>query len=262
MASARGSRRVVGWLSETMTAVVAAPLASPGWLAGTDHDAEVRAVLRCTAPATAWPGSELCAACLAAGRSETGCLAEILRASGGDQPDRRLLCGGHLNDLVVLAGQRAASSLLAWQAGCLAASPAWRPASPPVPARRLLRSRRPRAGGPARCPVCLAAGNAAQRAVDGLRASLRASHPAPGRRAPLCVRHLLNLRALDPRAGQVTARGAAEHADMLIAELAEAFSKNTWARRHETRGPEMTAWRRAAAFLDGGVFCGCVTRET
>ncbi len=53
-----------------------------------------------------------------------------------------------------------------------------------------------------------------------------------------------------------------EHADMLIAELTEAFSKNTWAHRYETRGPEMTAWRRAAAFLDGGVFCGCPPRET
>jgi hypothetical protein len=31
---------------------------------------------------------------------------------------------------------------------------------------------------------------------------------------------------------------------MLIAELNQAFSKNTWARRHETKGPE-TAWRRA-----------------
>ena len=39
---------------------------------------------------------------------------------------------------------------------------------------------------------------------------------------------------------------------MLIAELDEAFSKNTGAHRHEPRGPEMTAWRRAAAFLDGG----------
>jgi hypothetical protein len=49
---------------------------------------------------------------------------------------------------------------------------------------------------------------------------------------------------------------------MLIAALNEAFSKNTWARRRETRGPEMTAWRRAAAFLDGSVFGGCPPRET
>jgi hypothetical protein len=52
-----------------------------------------------------------------------------------------------------------------------------------------------------------------------------------------------------------------ERAEMLIAELNEAFGKDTWARRHETRGPEMTAWRRAAAFLDGNVFCGYAPRD-
>jgi hypothetical protein len=63
-------------------------------------------------------------------------------------------------------------------------------------------------------------------------------------------------------AGQMRTPGAVERADMLIAELDEAFSKNTWAHRQEARGPEMTAWRRAAAFLDGAVFCGCPPRET
>ena len=72
----------------------------------------------------------------------------------------------------------------------------------------------------------------------------------------------LGLRALDPWAGHVTAGGALEHADMLIAELNEAFSKNTWAHRHGPWGPEMTVWRRAAAFLDGAVFRGCPPRET
>jgi hypothetical protein len=101
-----------------------------------------------------------------------------------------------------------------------------------------------------------------QRAVDDLRVSLRASHPIPAGQAPLCVRHLLGRRVLDPWAGHVTARGAVGHAEMLIAELNEAFSKNTWAHRHETKGPEMTAWRRAAAFLDGSVFCGGPPRDT
>jgi transcriptional regulator of nitric oxide reductase len=78
----------------------------------------------------------------------------------------------------------------------------------------------------------------------------------------LCVRHLLGLRAADRWAGQVTARGAVERADILIGELTEAFRKSTWAHRDEARGPEMNAWRRAAAFLDGGAFCGCPPRET
>ncbi len=262
-ASARGNYRVAAWLSQTMTAAVSACRASPDWLAGIDHDAEMRAVLRRAAPAIAPPGSGACIACLAAGRSENGRLAEVLRTSDRDQPDRQLvLCGGHLNDLIALSGQWDTGPLLAWQAGCLAVSLTRRSAASPGPAGWLPRSLRRRPSGPASCPICLAAANAAQRTVDDLRASLRASHPAAGRRVPLCVRHLLGLRALDPWAGHVTAGSAVERADMLIAELNEAFSKNTWAHRHEPRGPEMTAWRRAAAFLDGAVFCGCPPRET
>jgi hypothetical protein len=42
----------------------------------------------------------------------------------------------------------------------------------------------------------------------------------------------------------------------LLGELTEAFRKGTWTFRHESRGTEMTAWRRAAGFLDGDVFGG------
>jgi hypothetical protein len=264
-ASARGGHRVVAWLAETMTATVTAGPGSSGWLAGTDQDAEVRAVLRKSAAASAPPGPGACLACLAAARSEDACLTQILRASDRDQRDGRLLlCAGHLNDIVLLAGHRDAAPVLAWQAGCLAAG-LTRRGRPPV--RKLagpagwLRSRG-RRGGPDSCPVCGAGADAARQAVDDLRTALRAPHPGPDGQAPLCVRHLLGLRALDPRAGHVPAGGAVARADLLIAELDEAFSKNTWARRHEARGPEMTAWRRAAAFLDGGVFCGCPARDT
>jgi fructose-specific component phosphotransferase system IIB-like protein len=258
-ASVRGGHRVAAWLSQTMMAA-AARSASLGWLAETDHDADVRAVLRQAAPPSARPGSGACLACLAAARSENTLLTQILRTTGRGQRDDLLLCAGHLGDLVVLAGQPGAASVLAWQAACLAAG-LTRPA--PSPGRKLgapvgwLRSGRRRAAGPDGCPVCLATQGAAHRAIDDLRASLRASRVASHRWAPLCVRHLLGLRAADPWAGHATARGAVARADILVAELNEAFSKNTWARRHEARGPEMTAWRRAAAFLDGSVFCGC-----
>ena len=207
-ASARGGHRVVAWLSQTTTAAVNTRLAGPAWLAGTDHDADVRAVLRQATPASARPGSHVCLACLAAGHSENDHLARILRTSDRGQRDRRLLlCAGHLNDLIVLAGQRGATPLLAWQAGCLAPGLTGRVAS--SPSRKLgdpaswLRSRR-RAGGPDGCPICLATQDVAQRAVDDLRASLRASHLVRDRQAPLCVRHLLGLRSLDPWAGHVT----------------------------------------------------------
>jgi hypothetical protein len=68
---------------------------------------------------------------------------------------------------------------------------------------------------------------------------------------------VLTLRAAAPATGTASAAVAAEHAGALIEELIEAFRKGTWAFRHESRGTEMTAWRRAAAFLDGGVFGGC-----
>jgi len=264
-ASVRGDRRAVAWLSDTMTAAVAARPTPPGWLAGTDHDADARSVLRRAAAAITQPGPGSCIACLAAAHSENDHLASILRTGGRGQPDRRLLvCAAHLNDVVAIAGRRDALPLLAWQAGCLTAAMSQLPASS---ARRKLGAPasligpRRRAGHPDRCPACLASQDGARRAVDDLRASLRAAHPVPYHHAPLCVRHLLGLRALDPWAGHVVAPGAVERAESLIAELNEAFGKNTWARRHEARGPEMTAWRRAAAFLDGSVFCGCPPRD-
>jgi hypothetical protein len=252
----RGGHRVIAWLSQTMMAAVATGPGSLRWLAGTDRDADVRAVLRQAAPATARPGSGACLACLAGVRAENAHLTQILRtADRGRRDARLLLCAGHLGDLVVLAGQRDAPSVLAWQAGCLAAGLTGKLAAPAGWGWR--RSGRRLAAGPDGCLVCLASQDAANRAVDDLRASLRASPAGSHRWAPLCVRHLLGLRAADPWAGHATARGAVARADILIAELHEAFGKNTWARRHEARGAEMTAWRRAAAFCDGGVFCGC-----
>ncbi len=206
------------------------------------------------------PGSDACLTCLAAARSENDHLAQFLRTSERGGPDRTLLCAGHLADLVAYAGQREAAALLAWQAGCLATGLTRHAGS--SPGRNLgggpaswLHPRRRDAGADG-CPVCLTRENSMRRALDDLRASLRASYPTADRQVALCARHLLGLKAADPWAGHVTAPGAVERAQTLIAELNEAFSKNTWARRHEARGPEMTAWRRAAAFLDGGVFFG------
>jgi hypothetical protein len=265
MAATAGDRRIVAWLSETMTAAVAAQPAGPGWLGGTDHDAEVRAVLRRAAATTAPSGPGPCLACLAAARSEDAHLARVVRTGDHGQPDRRLLlCPAHLHDVVAVAGPRDVPRLLAWQAGCLAGAVSHRLTSsarrkPGAPAS-WIRPRR-REDGSGRCSACLASQDSAQRAVGDLRASLRATHPAPYRHTPLCARHLLGLRAFDPWAGHVLAPGMLERAEMLIAELNQAFGKNTWTRRHEPRGPEMTAWRRAAAFLDGNVFCGCPPRD-
>ena len=261
-ASAQGDHQVLTRLAQAMTAAVTARPASLGWLAGTGHDADVRVVLRTALPATALPGSGACAACLAAGRSEAAHLARIARGSDRGQRDPRLLlCAGHLSDLIVPAGPSGAPPLLAWQAGCLTAA-LIRPGLSQGRPAGWLRSRHRRGAELGPCPVCLASKAAAQRAVDDLRARLRAAPSAPGRLVSLCVRHLLGLKAADPWAGHMTASGAIDHADRLIAELDQAFTNGTWAHRHQPRGPEMTAWRRAAALLDGGVFCGCPPRGT
>ena len=260
-ATGRARRRLPGWLADTVLAALATPPPpGPGWLTGIDHDAAARAWLRSALPARARIAADGCAACLAAAHAERRDLAGLARAGNRGRPDRRqLLCAGHLSDLALLAGRDGIQPLLAWQAGCLAAvlSP------PPNGARR--RDRHP--GGwprpwrrttahPVPCAICLRSRTAARQVLGELRGPLRAAHPDPGVPVPLCARHVLALRAADPSAGRVAAHGAAARADRLIAELSEAFRKNTWANRQENHGPETTAWRRAAAFLDGGVFCG------
>jgi hypothetical protein len=266
-AAAQRQRTVVTWLTETMRETVAARPARPEWLAGTDHDAEVRAVLRQALPATGMPGSGACSACLAAAQSERDSLAQLpglTGASAGDPDPGLALCAGHLADAAAAAYGGGLRALLAWQAGCLVSAARPRPR----PARRAtrnpaawLRTARRRPGHSRECVVCRARSDAAQRALDDLRGDLRASPQASHRPAALCVRHLLILRAADPWAGQATADGAVGRADLLIGELAEAFQLSTWARRHGAPGPESAAWRRAAAFLDGGVFGGCPPRQ-
>ena len=248
-AAVRARRRLPAWLAETATAaLMASPPPGPDWLAGIDHDAAARVWLRNALPDRARAGADGCAACLAAAHAERRDLAGLGQPGSRGQPDRRrLLCAGHLSDLVVLAGRECMQPLLAWQVGCLSAV-----LSPPT----AWASWRRRTAHPVPCAVCLRSQTAARQVLGELRGPLRASRPDPGLSAPLCARHVLALRAADPSAGRVAAHGAAARADRLIAELSEAFRKSTWANRQETRGREMTAWRRAAAFLDGGVFCG------
>jgi hypothetical protein len=161
VAAARGDRRSVDWLSQTFTATLHTKPDHPGWLTGTDPDADVRVVLRQAIPAGGHRDSHTCLACLAclaAGRSESGQLAQILGASRTDRRDRRLLpCGTHLNDLAILAGPRGLLPLLAWQVDCLAIDLTRLPASPPSwklgnPANWLRSFRR--TANPGACAIC------------------------------------------------------------------------------------------------------------
>ena len=268
VATARGHRRVATWLTETMTLTLSARRPGVEWLAGgPDRDAEVRVALRQAIPGQTDPGWYACAACLAAGRAERDLLAQLpFHATGNyTQAPALLLCADHLADAALDAARGGMLALLAWQADCLVAR-VTRPSaslagqsSGDLSAWLRRVRRRPDLLG--YCAVCRASEHAATRALDGFRDGLRGAGQGPDGVVMLCVRHLLSLRTAAAQAGQVSARAAVGHGDRLIAELAEAFRKTTWMHRAETRGPEMTAWRRAAAFVDGSVFYGSVPHE-
>jgi hypothetical protein len=265
-AFAKGPRKIAAWLAETFTATLHARPPGLEWLAGgIDHDTHVRAVLREAIPARAERRSYVCAACLAGAHSERHHLKQLPGVGIGDngRDPELLLCSGHLSDVAAAAGHGDGTrALLAWQAECLIAglsrrSPSWAGRSSGNQVTRLRRGGR-QAHMPADCTVCRTRDRAVRQTLDDVRVGLRSASKADDdRRVALCVRHVLSLRAAERSVGQAAARGAVDHADWLIAELTEAFRKNTWEHRAETRGPEMSAWRRAAAFLDGGVFGAC-----
>jgi hypothetical protein len=258
-AAARGRRRPVAWLEETLQEALGQP-GSPAWLAGTDYDTATRAALRQALPARAGGGTGICLACLAAARAEQLHLTRLLHAGDPGRPDRRLLvCGGHLNDLAHLAGPGGVRPLLAWQAGCLAAS--LNRGSGPPGGKRPPRPRWPWLSGgatrPAGCPVCQESGRAARHALGDFGASLGTAGAATASPPPLCVRHLIGVRAA-PWAGELTA-GAVRYADALIADLKEAFGQHPQGGVGSGSG---TAWRQAVAFLDGGALCGLISPAT
>jgi hypothetical protein len=257
-AAGRRPRRAAGWLAETMRETLDARPHRPGWLAGTDHDAEVRAVLRQALPATGVPVPGACAACLAAAQAERDSLDRLPAfAAGGDDPGLAM-CGRHLADAAEVAGSAARLlALLAWQAARAGAA-ARRGAAAAFPARWLRAAGRGDSRSPA-CLPCRAASTAAQRALEAARGAALPARQPP-RAAALCVRHHLALQAADPRAGRALADGPVAAAGLLIGELAEAFERSTWARRRGAPAPESAAWRRAAVFLDGAVFGGCPPR--
>jgi hypothetical protein len=263
----RGHRHATAWVVQSMAASTTDHRSSLDLLAGgPDYDADERARLRAALPPAGRLPAGACLVCLMAARAE---LADLVRAAGsgggrrpegaaGDASRQGLcLCAGHLRDAALMGGGQVAA-LLARQAEVQAAGLA-RLVRPPLWRRGGNPAGWLRAGHPGalddECPVCQARERAAWQELQRCRAVPQAA-PARWGAQMLCVRHVLALRAADPVAGRATAALAAERAGRLIEELAEAFRKGTWAFRHESRGPEANAWRRAVAFLDGCVFGG------
>jgi hypothetical protein len=265
-ARTRAHRHAVAWMIQAMSAGLRrGPPGLDVLAGGPDHDAARRAELWAALPPAGRVPPGACLVCLAVARSQREALVRAVVLGGGHQRTHtgedepvggRCLCAAHLRD-AALTDRHRVQALLAWQARCQAA------ALGRLAARRrsghLLRLLR---GAPSRsrdadsCPACWAGRQAARQELGRCGAMVREPLAADGPPA-LCVRHVLALRAADPGAGRVAAEFAARQGRVLLDELAEAFRKSTWQYRDEMPGQEVTAWRRAAGFLDGGVFGGC-----
>jgi hypothetical protein len=237
----RAGRRLAAWLAEDMIARLAGGPAGLAAIAGDgDHDADIRVRLRAALPAGPPRDGGVCPACLAAALAERDAVA---RPGAG-------LCPAHLREACSGRGPAAAETLT----GYSERSVSWLTQVSSAPrlgsaVRRLAGGRRPEAvtGG---CRACRAAGTAAERGPGAWPAA-----PA-GRAGRLCLRHVIALRRRDPRGARAAVRAAAGATAEVLGDLEEAFGKRAWDRRHEPRGPEMTAWLRAAALIDGRVFGG------
>jgi hypothetical protein len=209
-----------------------------------------------------------CPICLATGAGERRYLAwlgpETRNPHAGPslESDAGELCGTHLADLGVLDVD-AARWAIAMKAARL------RPDLNGVQARvsEIQRSRaRGRRGNPKlhearepmlrgrKCGVCQAAAVAERRELALLVASLpdRATQARYSESHGLCVRHALVDVPLPPLVHEILTT----RLTVLDWELEEARRKKDWHTRHESPGPEQTAWLRAPVQLDGRVFLG------
>lgn len=259
----RNKKRDVRWLIRFMITRLSAPEPGLDLIAGgPDPDAGSRAALRAVLPRQL-PAEDArtCRACWAAADAERAQLA-VARPPGLGQrgdlaPD--CLCAPHLRDAVP-GGESSTPEVLAWQAERhaerlarvldghprrLGISPGW------------LSARARRALADPDCPVCARCPEAVSREIGRLAAMLRAAGGRPQVSLPVCVRHASDLRAADASAGWLAVWALSAYAGQLLTELDDAFRKATWAHRRDVRGPEMSAWRRAAVFLDGSVLGGC-----
>jgi hypothetical protein len=228
-AAPRGGRRLAAWLAEDMLARLADSPPGPAVLAGD----------RPPIPAPAPSG--ICGACLMAHRLERDAANDPGSSPAGPVDGRSSagLCPAHLLD--ACSGPGAARLLAAEAERALT----WlaTTTSPPAPFARLAGRRHSAGDG---CRACRAAGTPGDQAVRAMRA-------APDRPPQMCLRHVIALRDRDPRGADPFVRSAIRGTQALLAELEEAFRKRSWAHRDEPRGREMTAWRRAAALLDGRI---------
>jgi hypothetical protein len=246
----RASRRLAQAIVQT---TVRWPAGTEELAGGPDHDADTRATLFAQLPSAGESPPGTCLICLAGARAELARLAAAASTSQAAWGTSTGLCPGHLRDATAITPGDAALVAAAEfqrQAGALFMLTA--------PPRLWGRwdTMRQLADRPGACFACRAREHAVQRALEQQGAALGSGQPDSPAARRLCVRHVLSLLELAPAAGLVAVQGATATAHSLAGELGEAFDKDTWPRRHEPKGPETTAWVRAAAFLDGQIFGG------
>jgi hypothetical protein len=257
-AAPRGGRRLTPWLAGEMIARLASadgPRALALIAGDRDPDADVRIRLRASLPPGPPRSGDLCPPCLAAALAERAVLASPQVG----------LCPAHLHEACSDAGGGGHGPLSPAAAQVLTLN-SERPASwldgiaEPVglagAALGLIGRRRDpcHGAGAGQCPACRAASAAAARWLGAWSAATDAPSAVPVPR--LCLRHVMSLRPRDPRAAGAAAPAAAAATAMILEELEEALRKRAWANRNEPRGREMTAWRRAAALIDGRIYGG------
>jgi hypothetical protein len=251
----RSRRRLAAWLAGEMLSRLSAGPPDLAVIAGDrDADADIRAQLRAAFPAPPESGRSgdggICPVCLAVAQAEREV---VMRAEGVGW------CQVHLHDAcsdmdvgtqpLSLAAQllvRHTEHSIAWLT-TRTSSAGVRSGLRGFTARRHVS----RSGSVQRgCPACQATDAAAGRMLEAILGTLAAPAPA------LCLRHVISLRQRDLRGAEAAVRVAARRAEAILRELEDAFRKRAWAHRHEPRGREMTAWRRAAALIDGRVYGG------
>ncbi len=259
-AALRCKRADADWLTRVLSTQISARPGDVGLLAGgPDPDAAARAALRAALPDLFIAGrARACPVCWATARAEDELLAITAEPVGRPtgQSVEQCLCARHLHDAAFAAGA-STTDLLGWQAGCQQASLAGLRTGRSRRDGRAswLRVRRRDEDAGLGCPICRHCHQAAAHALDRYRQVLQAA--TAGDQPVLCLRHVDDLLVIDPAGGRRAVAAQAEPARRLLEELAESFRKQTWTHRDEPQGAERSAWRRAAGFLDGGVFGGC-----
>ena len=244
-------------------------------------------------PARLTPASRLiadlaagsCPVCRAVGREQVRYLlwlGDYLAMGGSPAGVGLRLCAGHLLDARHLYDDGAAARTGSWLVSVASASSHAQAVALAAAAREVLAAPRPglwrRGGGPrARggvaaeeafgaaaqamtgnrsCRACWVGLDAERRQLSLLRACLldtgvlRAVGDAHG----VCLRHAAVL-ATDGNARPVLSRLVTQLRQAQW-ELDEEAAKRAWDRRHEPKGHEQSAWRRAPALIDGAVDLG------